>query len=628
MLARSKQFYVGFEAREMESNRPLYALVDLSTRNNPPQPVLFMKNEFPSNNNSPQLFVIDQENDYVKCTLEKTRQVLTNCRLDMSRISGGRHVIIFEDFENFSESRDMSKRKGLVTAQIFITKATASRSIGVVQIEDNTEDLSMTINELTRQDLVRANYPRFERKVKFEHAESSNYPAFVTRVTQNPMLNGKKSAMYQWNFENSKDYRKVYGICYRVVSYGSHNDWRYTENYCKKITLQENNSNNNNNNDKPMKYETDLQCSHSSFKFVFKPETTSTMPITKVTLEQDNCRIMFDQSRQHYEISNNFNKCGGRMHEEEHNIVYSNIARVYYSNQTTSNSLISRTKSMNIKLECRLKKTQLNTLKGNQLKGNGTGSGGDGDVDGIVVGPQYIEIHDTTKSNGTFRIDFQVYKSLSYNHSYGREEFPIYLAISNRIYFEVGIDKENLHILPRTCYATKTQSYQDEPKYYLNEDSCPKDPTYAVHQQMGNKFRFSVQAFNFKDGGDSIYVHCHTYVCQNRTNEQCQFGCGSKRSRRSAEAVQEEVEGYMTSTLEIKIKGDKRITTIINDRSSNNDHHESNVDNKLLMYLQIPIAIVVFGLIFLLWKCVVKRSSTSSPPLYYEEEMKLNNNKL
>ena len=54
--------------------------------------------------------------------------------------------------------------------------------------------------------------------MKFEHAESSNFPVFVTRVSQNPMKNGKKSAMYQWNFENSKDYRKVYGICYRVVS--------------------------------------------------------------------------------------------------------------------------------------------------------------------------------------------------------------------------------------------------------------------------------------------------------------------------------------------------------------------------------------------------------------------------
>ena len=82
----------------------------------------------------------------------------------MSRISRGRHVILFEDFENFSESRDMSKRKGLVTAQIFITKAKASR-FGVVRIEENSEDLSMTINELTRQDLVRANYPRFERFV-------------------------------------------------------------------------------------------------------------------------------------------------------------------------------------------------------------------------------------------------------------------------------------------------------------------------------------------------------------------------------------------------------------------------------------------------------------------------------
>ena len=73
-------------------------------------------------------------------------------------------------------------------------------------------------------------------------------------------------------------------------------------------------------------------------------------------------------------------------------------------------------------------------------------------------------------ANASFRIDFQVYKSLQYNHSYGREEFPIYLAISNRIYFEVGIDKKDLSILPRSCYATKTQSYQDEPKYHLIQD--------------------------------------------------------------------------------------------------------------------------------------------------------------
>ena len=81
-----------------------------------------------------------------------------------------------------------------------------------------------------------------------------------------------------------------------------------------------------------------------------------------------------------------------------------------------------------------------------------------------------LPIYQFLGANASFRIDFQVYKSLQYSHSYGREEFPIYLAISNRIYFEVGIDKKDLRILPRSCYATTTQSYQDEPRYYLIEN--------------------------------------------------------------------------------------------------------------------------------------------------------------
>ena len=64
------------------------------------------------------------------------------------------------------------------------------------------------------------------------------------------------------------------------------------------------------------------------------------------------------------------------------------------------------------RLECRLKKTQLNTLKGNQLKGNGTGSGDGGDVDGIVVGPQYIEIHDTTSKFFLFEFKLRSFKGV------------------------------------------------------------------------------------------------------------------------------------------------------------------------------------------------------------------------
>jgi len=374
-----------------------------------------------------------------------------------------------------------------------------------------------------------------------------------------------------------------------------------------------------------IKHETELMCKHDSFSFTFKQLHNSTMPIKKVTLLKDDCEMRYDRMSNIYDALNiMFTKCGTQMSEDKHHIVFSNIARVYYTNQTTSNSLITRTKTMNIKLECRLPKTQINTLRGKPTR-NET----DGGPEGIVVGPQFIEIHDTARSNASFRIDFQVYKSLQYGHSYGREEFPIYLAVSNRIYFEVSIDKKDLSILPRTCYATKTQSYQDEQRYHLIQDSCPKDQTYAMHNDniAKNKFRFSVQAFNFKDGGDSIFVHCHTYVCKNQTDEQCQFGCRNNggRSRRSIE-LKEEVEGYMTSTLEIKIKGDK--IAVIHNRSSSDEETTDDQSKTMLLYLQIPVAIAVFGLLFFVYKCLQKRSASSNGGVFFEEEMKLKKNEM
>ena len=73
------------------------------------------------------------------------------------------------------------------------------------------------------------------------------------------------------------------------------------------------------------------------------------------------------------------------------------------------------------------------------------------------------------------------------------------------------------------------------------------------------------------------------------------------------------------------IIGDKRVTAIINDRSASHENiEEGGINNQMLMYLQIPIAVAVFGFIFLLWKCISKKSSASALPAYYEEEMKLN----
>ena len=54
--------------------------------------------------------------------------------------------------------------------------------------------------------------------MKFEHAESLNVPAFVRKVRETAVIRGRKEASYNLNFESLKEERKVYGICYRVVS--------------------------------------------------------------------------------------------------------------------------------------------------------------------------------------------------------------------------------------------------------------------------------------------------------------------------------------------------------------------------------------------------------------------------
>ena len=96
-------------------------------------------------------------------------------------------------------------------------------------------------------------------------------------------------------------------------------------------------------------HEPELQCEHNVLRFDFKALPTSTMPVKKVAFEADNCRVGCNSNSCKYERYTTFATCSTSIREEEDHIVYSNIARVYYTNETTLSSLISKTKIMNIK---------------------------------------------------------------------------------------------------------------------------------------------------------------------------------------------------------------------------------------------------------------------------------------
>eukprot|EP00111_Clytia_hemisphaerica_P016625 TCONS_00049292-protein len=302
--------------------------------------------------------------------------------------------------------------------------------------------------------------------------------------------------------------------------------------------------------------EQNLICKHNQMIFKFKPTFKHNVTIRKMSLRDQACRFRYDKTSGEYQTATAYTMCGTTMVEERRHILFKNLVRVtYVNNEIEANPLIERIEYYYIGLECRIRKNYLKTLKGQQNDSHIPGDGG------IVVGPQTLHIDEYKEANASFRIDFQVYKSLAYDDSYGTEEFPIYLQVSHRIYFELSLDKKNLSVIPHNCYATKTPSYLADPKYYFIEKRCEKDETYRRHhhqqkQQINqNKFRFSIEAFNFKDS-DSIFVHCESYVCQDTSKENCQFGCPASngRSKRDGIALGEiDEEIFMTSTLEIKI---------------------------------------------------------------------------
>eukprot|EP00111_Clytia_hemisphaerica_P016624 TCONS_00049290-protein len=347
-----------------------------------------------------------------------------------------------------------------------------------------------------------------------------------------------------------------------------------------------------------------LQCYHDHMRFTMPNFKNQNIQIKKVTLNDDSCRLIYNKSGGNFFISTQYGQCKTTMKEEREFILFKNIVRVHFVKVEKENSLIERSRIYFVGLECRMRKRNINTIKGKRKE-----------ADGILVGPQTLEINEYARNNASFEINFQVYKSDAYDHPYGTEEFPIHLPISKRLYFELALSRsDEMKIIPQSCWATSDRSYLSQARYYIIEERCPKDLTYQKHNQKGDneendqKFRFSIETFHFKEKKqESIFVHCESYVCRNRND--CKFRCPNSvlsRNRRDVNGGtvtgMGNTETFMTSTLEINIEElpSAEDTTITGHKSGS---------QTMLMYMQIPIALCIIGIIFGLWKYRQGRST-------------------
>jgi len=330
-------------------------------------------------------------------------------------------------------------------------------------------------------------------------------------------------------------------------------------------------------------------------EFYLNPKFYTEKEIEKVTLDADYCKVSYKESNQMYQTTTPYTACGTTVSEDSHYIIYKNYAKVFFKQADTGDSLITRADFINIGLECRILKTTTKTIKGKR------------EDSGLVIGTQSVQIDDRAKGVGSFRIDFQVYKTMRYQDSYGTEEFPINVALDNRIFFELALSEKNLKLLPHNCYATKDKSFQSQPRYYIIQDRCPKDDTYRNHRRSDNIFQFSIQAFNFKDGTDSIFIHCETYVCKDDSDERCQFGCNKESSRKRRDvSLQDTVEGIMTSTLAIEVNVGEHIEGE-GRQVEEPTPQASTSTSKIVYFAQIPIAAAILLIVMFLWTLIKRR---------------------
>ncbi|XP_076824970.1 uncharacterized protein LOC143470608 isoform X2 [Clavelina lepadiformis] len=151
----------------------------------------------------------------------------------------------------------------------------------------------------------------------------------------------------------------------------------------------------------------------------------------------------------------------------------------------------------------------------------------------------------TVMNGPTLPHAFMLYKTDEYECPYGKEDFPVEIETSGRLYFEVRllIASEQVELHPVSCVATPDTDPYNSNNYVMMQDGCVSDATFQTEASNSPKIsRFSVQAFRFLGFAERVYVHCELMVCTlaSISSPSCPYACQSNRVKRDENDVDEE----------------------------------------------------------------------------------------
>jgi hypothetical protein len=117
---------------------------------------------------------------------------------------------------------------------------------------------------------------------------------------------------------------------------------------------------------------------------------------------------------------------------------------------------------------------------------------------------------------GQFRVYINLYENDKYEEALTSTEYPLEVAVQDRLYFEVKLDSDDprLSVFAENCSVTPSQDKKDKRRYFLTRKGCKTDPTVQFHKSPLNAHRMSYESFTFIGVETSVtYLQCDVLIC-------------------------------------------------------------------------------------------------------------------
>ncbi|XP_066925398.1 uromodulin-like [Clytia hemisphaerica] len=268
-----------------------------------------------------------------------------------------------------------------------------------------------------------------------------------------------------------------------------------------------------------------IQCEFNKLTIIIPKEESTIFPESdisqyNISWNDPTCGPSEKSNTTHLIMVADYSSCGTEAADNENEIIFKNTVHIAKpSTLSYSNPGLETVGTFaTYKVICILPKITLNVTWAYAIN---------------VIGQESFQmVASESTSSGKFTVSINLYKSSEFNQKF---MYPAVLDMIDRFNLEIELESAaDLFIVPQSCYVTPGTDRTNLIRENIFTERCHNNHHHRFRLQPSaqntKKFRFSLNAFRFKNSNGMVYIHCSTHICLKGSNDtKCEFGCRRKR---------------------------------------------------------------------------------------------------